>query len=298
MRGDESTFDSYLVHVGEDRRLGRTRTTCRCHFVARDGHGRVRIEALAKKLASEVTDYCIPRSRIAEAERHYARTGSTEYFSELQSEAKSLFADVDNSGEAGELLIFLLLERLLGIPQVLCKMSLKTNPDVHFHGVDGVHVKALDGGRLAVYWCESKIYADFAAATRACLRGIAPYLLDDGLGATERDITLLRTNLDSGDPDLDDLLVKYFVEDAIEVTMREFRGASLIGFALEEYPDPGSSGAQIPDELRVEINGWFEAVAGRVKNEAVEKIELEVFCLPIPAADEFRDAFRRQLGLA
>lgn len=298
VRGDPGTLDSYLVSVGEDRRMAGTRTTCRCHFVARDGNGRVRIEALAEMLVSQITDYCIPRSRIAEARRLFDETGSTERFNRLQHEAKSLFADVVTSGEAGELLIFLLLERLLGIPQALCKMSLKTNTDIHVHGVDGVHVKALADGRLAVYWCESKIYSDFADATRACLKSIAPYLLDEGFGAAARDIALLRTNLDSGNPALDDFLVRFFVEDAIEVTMREFRGASLIGFTLSDYPDPGRSGTAIPDALRTEVDSWFEAVAGRVQNEGVESIELEVFCLPLPAVDQFREAFRRHLGLA
>jgi len=190
------------------------------------------------------------------------------------------------------------MERLLAIPQVLCKMSLKTSHAVHFHGVDGVHVKALGGGRLAVYWCESKVYKDFASATRACLRSIAPYLLDNGLGVTDRDITLLRRHLDSGDPELDDLLVRYFVEDEVEVTMREFRGATLIGFALDDYPDPGDGKAGLPDDVKVELDAWYEAIAQRVRSEGVESIEIEVFCLPIPSAQEFRDAFRTQLGLA
>ena len=297
-RGEPSSLDSYLVSVDEERYLDGTRARCRCHFIARDGNGRVRVDALAQKLASEVTDYCIPRSRIAEAHEHYNNTGSTEFFNQLQREAKSLFVDVDNSGEAGELLIFLLLERLLGIPQVLCKMSLKTNSSVHFHGVDGVHVKALEGGRLAVYWCESKVYADFAAATGACLKSIAPFLLDHGLGVAERDVTLLRTNLDSGDSELDDLLVKYFVEDAIQVTMREFRGASLIGFALDDYPDPGVDREAIPAELQADVDSWYESIARRVQSEGVEMIELEVFCLPIPSAQGFRDAFRSHLRIA
>ena len=297
-RGDATTLDSFLVSVGEERQLDGTRARCRCHFIARDGNGRVRLEALAQKLASQVTDYCIPRSRIAEAREHYEKTGSTEFFNALQREAKSLFADVDSSGEAGELLVFLLLERLLGIPQLFCKMSLKTNSSVHFHGVDGVHIKALEGGRLAVYWCESKVYKDFARAAKACLQSIAPFLLDNGLGVSARDMTLLRTNLDSGDPELDTLLVRYFVEDAKEVTMREFRGASLIGFALDKYPEPGDDGAELPEELRTELDNWYAAIGERVKSERVETIDLEVFCLPIPSAEGFRKAFRRHLGLA
>ena len=297
-RGDAATLESYLVSVGEVRQLDGTRAMCRCHFVARDAQGRVRLEQFARKLADQITDYCIPRSRIAEAREHYEKTGSTEFFNDLQREAKSLFADVEGSGEAGELLVFFLLERLLQIPQLFCKMSLKTNPSVHFHGIDGVHVKALPEGRLAVYWCESKVYTDFGSATRDCLKSLAPYLLDNGLGVAERDVTLLKINLDSGDPVLDDLLVRYFVEDAIEVTMREFRGASLIGFALDEYPDPGPGGATLPDELRSEIDKWYEAIGKRVVSEGIETIELEVFCLPMPSAEEFRRAFRNQLGLA
>lgn len=297
VRGTSDSFDSYLVSVGQPRTLGATRANCRCHFVARDGNGRVRLKALARKLASEVTDYCIPRSRIAEAHEHYTHTGSTEYFSELQRQAKSLFADVDGSGEAGELLILLLMERLLAIPQVLCKMNLKTNPGVHFHGVDGVHVKALGGGRLAIYWCESKVYGDFASATRACLKSIAPFLLDDGLGDSDRDMALLRTHLDTGDPELDDLLVKYFVEDEVEATKREFRGAALIGFAVDDYPDPGDGQEGLPSDVSGEVDAWYDAIEHKVKSEGVDAIEIELFCLPIPSADEFRSAFREQLGL-
>ena len=297
-RGDATTLESYLVSVGEERQLDGTKATCRCHFIKRDGHGHVRLEHFARKLAGQVTDYCIPRSRIAEAREHYKKTGSTEFFNDLQREAKSLFADVEGSGEAGELLAFFLLERLLKIPQLFCKMSLKTHSSVHFHGIDGVHVKALPDERLAVYWCESKVYTDFASAARDCLQSLAPFLLDNGLGAAERDVTLLRTRLDTGDPVLDELLVRYFVEDAIEVTKREFRGASLVGFALDEYPDPEHDGAALPEELRSEIDDWFEAIGKRVVSEGIETIELEVFCLPMPSAEKFRKAFREQLGLA
>lgn len=297
-RGDAETFQSYLVTVEEVRQLKGTRANCRCHFVTRDAQGNVRLEALARKLVTEVTDYCIPRRRVDEAAEHFARTRSAEHFNALQREAKSLFTDIANSGEAGELLIFLLLERLLGIPQVLCKMSLKTNPAVHYHGVDGVHVKALEGGRLAVYWCESKVYSDFTSATRACLQSIAPFLLDDGLGPTERDLTLLGTKLDLGDPDLEERLVRYFVEDALEVTKREFRGATLVGFAVDEYPDPGDGTEGLPEAVREQVDGWYEAIAERVTSEGVESFEIEVFCLPLPSAERFRDAFREQLRLA
>jgi hypothetical protein len=42
------------------------------------------------------------------------------------------------------MLLYLLLEVELGITQLLCKTPLKTNPEVHYHGVDGVYGKVID----------------------------------------------------------------------------------------------------------------------------------------------------------
>jgi len=61
--------------------------------------------------------------------------------------------------------MFILAEALLGLPQLLCKMDLKTDPEMHFHGVDGVHCGVGDDGKsLAVYWCESKVHKDISNA--------------------------------------------------------------------------------------------------------------------------------------
>ena len=61
---------------------------------------------------------------------------------------------LERSGEGGELPLYLLLEMLLGLPQLLCKMPLKTSAETHLHGVDGVHGKLLPSGDLALYWGE------------------------------------------------------------------------------------------------------------------------------------------------
>ena len=83
--------------------------------------------------------------------------------------ALSLFPDIESSGEGGELLLFVLAETLLRLPQILCKMSLKTNLRMHVHGADGVHAGVDPGmGRVALWWGESKIY-DAASAIRECV---------------------------------------------------------------------------------------------------------------------------------
>ena len=95
VRGEAASLDGLLAQVGTSVTLAGTRACCRCHFVVADANGRPRVDALSRKLARQVQDYCIPRSRITEAEQHYARTGSTEAFSALEREARELFVKLE-----------------------------------------------------------------------------------------------------------------------------------------------------------------------------------------------------------
>jgi len=201
-RDSGRSLDPYLTTVGNASVLDDTRASCRCHFVRIDPQGNARVPALINMLTDQIVDYCIPRSRIEEAQGHLERTGSTDKILQLQREATSLFTKIKTTGEGGELLLYALLEIALGLPQILCKMSLKTSQQMHYHGVDGVHARALEDGKLAVYWGEAKLYADVNAAIDAAMTSLAPFLLDTGNGASQRDVILLRDNADTGDPEL------------------------------------------------------------------------------------------------
>lgn len=298
-RAKERSLDPYLVSVGDSAVVADTQTTCRCHFVRLDPHGRPRVAALVKMLAAQVVDYCIPRSRVDEAQDHLLRTGSTEKILQLQGEARQLFTKIKTSGEGGELLLYTLLEITLGLPQVLCKMSLKTNPQVHYHGVDGVHAKALANGNLAVYWGEAKLYKDVKAAIDAAFTSLAPLLLDPGGGAAERDVLLLRDNADTGDEQLTEALIRYFTDDTPEASRLEVRGACLVGFSVSNYPDPFEDGRQsIREEVAAAMQEWRAHLGAAVATQALAAFEIEVFCVPLPSVQHFRDALLKELGLA
>ncbi len=145
-RGRPENLAGLLIAVGEPVTHEGTRTTCRTHFVVKDGNGRPRIEALADRLAQKAVDYCIPRSRINDALTEMNETGSTAGFTRLSDEARSLFTKLSKSGEGGELILYTLLEVVLRIPQILCKMPLKTSSQMHVHGSDGIHGKVLPNG--------------------------------------------------------------------------------------------------------------------------------------------------------
>jgi hypothetical protein len=214
----------------------------------------------------------------------------------LQREARALFTDLDTSGEGGEMLLYLLLEIELGLPQLLCKMPLKTNPQVHYHGVDGVHGSLDSNGDLGLYWCESKLHARVSDAVRECFESLSPFLLDNGSDASEQDLLLVRDNLDTGDPKLTEVLKRYLEDDAPESKRRIIKGACLVGFSLDDYPDPfADDGVSVLETAVEQMNRWFGAVAKRIKHHKLEKFEIEVFCIPMPSVADFRKAVKKHL---
>jgi hypothetical protein len=294
----ERSLNAFLTTVGRDVEIEGTSARCHCHFVRRDKHGGPRVEQLAEKLAAQLIDYCIPRSRLEEAFAEQKATGSTEAIGRLTQEARSLFSLSETSGEGGEMLLYLLLELELGLPQLLCKMPLKTNPEVHYHGVDGVH-GALNADReLALYWCESKLYKSVSKAIQDCFTSLAPFLVDGTTGSAKRDMLLLRQNLDTGNPDLDAELIAFLTDDDPRSTRLEIRGACLIGFSLDEYPDPlGADGREIVAEVAEQVEKWVRRIGDRVVASELSEFELEVFCVPFPSVADFRAALKRGLGL-
>ncbi|GAA2841671.1 uncharacterized protein DUF1837 [Leucobacter komagatae] len=286
-----------FFHVLGERTIPDTRVNYRVHWLALDANGRHRTTALARHLYYRIVDYCIPRSRIQEARARDAREGGNVQMMTLQEEARRMFMDSETSGEGGELLLYFLLEAELNIPQILCKMPLKTNTAMPIHGVDGVHAAIREDGGLAVYWGESKLYGDVQSAMTDCLESIAPFLVDDGAGTAHRDLVLVRENLDAGDRDLSLKLVQYFTDDAPERLGLEVRGACLVGFTHDAHGDPfREDKATIVEAVQERIDAWSKSVGTRVQNRAIHGFEIEFFCMPLPSVQELRTAFNDLLS--
>jgi hypothetical protein len=297
-KSDGEAVDAVLVEVGRCITIGDTKACCRCHFVRVDPHGRPRVDALIQQLLNQVVDYCIPRTQVAEALLACREKRSTAPLVALDREARALFAKMKKSGEGGEMLLYLLLENVLGLPQLMCKMFLKTSTEMHVHGADGIHGKLLENGRLALYWGESKLHADVTSAIESSLKSIAPYLLDSGGGIAERDLLLTRANLDPGDPAVREALVKYFDVTKPEAARVEYRGACLVGFDYDDYPDPlGEDGLTVRDEVAERVARWNAQIGTRVAKQELAAFDLEIFCVPMPSVHDFRMRLLDGLGV-
>ncbi len=124
LRHEKSTFAAYFQPVCVSSQVGQTATKLCCHYLLRDGNGKVRVKDLAERLQHEVINYAIPRSRIQEAKQDFEQTNSTAQFVKLEREARGLFCDLKNTGEGGELLLYVLTESILGLPQLTCSPKL------------------------------------------------------------------------------------------------------------------------------------------------------------------------------
>ncbi len=297
-RGAPSDLSALLHDVECHAVVDGTNITAHCHCLALDGNGRPRIEALVEAVAEHVLDYAIPRSEYRAVREEADRTGSSQKIVRLNTKARKLFTDQNPSGEGGELLLFALAEKLLKLPQLICKMSLKTNTRMHTHGTDGLHAGVDEKtGKLLLYWGESKIFGDVTSAVRECLKSLAPMLQDHE--ASKRDLQLLQRHLDVDNEDLEKALKKFLNPDDPAFNSLEFRGLCLVGFDCDAYPKAASK-----TELKAVVSaissilpGWKQHAAKRVTEEKIDAFSIHFLFVPFPSADEFRELLRDYLGL-
>lgn len=303
LRTKADALDAYLEMVACNAVISNTHTRAHCYFITLDGNKRPRVKDFARFIGTRITNFAIPRLEIIRALNDAWHTKSAAPTDLLNMKARNLFTKLPESGEGGEILLSILAETFLRLPQLFTKMVLKTSAEMHVHGSDGIHVGVNEqNGNLAVYWGESKLYKNTAAAVNRCFYSLAPFLLDaGGSGAAQnRDLQLMRDGLSLDDPKLLEALKRYLNPDDPMFKRLEFRGLCLVGFDSDSYPtSPNSKEAH---QIKAEIESAFEKnkiqILNRVTKEQIESFVIEIFCLPFPSVDGFRKAFRAELGLS
>lgn len=302
LTGDPEALEVHLSLVERDVLLDGHAVSIHCHCLATDANGRVRPERLAEFMRNAVVDYAIPRSKVSAAKARDAKYNSTEAVAELVERAKRSFTDLTNTGEGGEMLLFLLAERFLKLPQILCKMDLKTDSQMHYHGADGVYAGISEDGVLKLYWGESKVYQDAAAAIRECLKSLAPLIVqpDQEEAERERDLLLLSDKADLSDPALNEALRRYFDKSSVLSKRVQYCGIALVGFDAAFYPahDVKAVAKDIVEASRAALAKWSENISDRLGAEKLSQVDIQLFCIPLPSAAGFREAFLKALGIA
>lgn len=302
LRARADSLDAYLEIVACNAVISNTRTQAHCYFIALDGNRRPRVSDFARFIGTKIIDYAIPRVEISRALNESLHTGSTAPIAILNTKARNLFTKLPKSGEGGEVLLSILAETFLRLPQLFTKMVLKTNAEMHVHGSDGIHAGVNEiNGNLAIYWGESKLYKNAAEAVHQCISSLAPFLRDTGgsCATQERDLQLMRDGLSLDSADLLEALKRYLNPNDPMFKKLEYRGLCLVGFDSDHYPT--SPNSKEVNQIKKDIETTFEKnkdhILKYVTSKQIESFIIEIFCLPFPSVNDFRKAFRTELGL-
>ena len=302
-RGDFNSYEAFLHTVEKEKKIDETETISYWHCIELDGNGRDRTKDFIENIITDIIDYVIPRSRIAEACEKDRKNSTSRNMMKLWQEAQKTFVDNVNSGELGELILFVLAERFLKLPQVICKMNLKTNPNMHFHGADGVYLGLTENNNLALHWGESKIYQSFPNAVESCLDSLNTLLNANGgiLSEDNRDFILLKQFIDLNDKKIENVLKEYLDRDSPKFNKVEIRAIAFVGFEQDnyypQYPNKESI-SDVEDRIRQEIPKLNKVIQEKLKMKGLTSFVIHFFCIPFKSVNELRSEFHSCLGIS
>lgn len=303
IRGTGNELQSYLIEVCSSQKISNTKVINHCYNVQLDGNGRHRVNDFIEFIATKILEYSIPRSQFERAKQHLINYNTNTELDKLRRKAEALFTDIGNTGEGGEILLYILVQEFLKIPQLFCKMPLKTNSAMHYHGVDGIHAE-FDSKEnvLALYWGESKLYKKLEEGIKACFDSLKEYLLNPNSiqAPQERDLQLVKDGLDLNDDKLEDAIVQYFDKDNPNFNHLQYRGVCLIGFDYDKYPKIPNQikGIEFNKLVKQEINDWHKALQdGVLMHPNLDTFIIHVFFIPFPSVEEFRKYFLQSINI-
>jgi hypothetical protein len=297
IRGNGEELNAYLAQVNANQQIGGTKAISRCYMISSDGQHLPRIEDFALHIAAFMLDYAIPRSEIDKAKSLDDEQNTTVNMTKLKRKARKLFTNLKKTGEGGELLLYLLIQSVLRLPQAISKMSLKTSGQLHYQGADAVHLGFdILTQKLLLYWGEAKLYQSIDSAIKNCFESLAPYLISSGGvdNPRERDLQLLITNLDLANSELEEALVNYLDPDHPAFNSVEYRAACLIGFDESSYCSVPFSKTQevVLEEMKQSFTNWIGKLNKGIQTHPhLDKFTIDVFLVPFPSVQKFRDEF-------
>lgn len=295
--------NAYLETLETDTAVDGTETLVRWHRICHDGtSNKPNTEKLIDKLFLLLIDFACTRKELSDALKvaRQIKHPSGQAFSALQEKARRLFTRSLTTGEVGELLLYYLAEHLLKYPQVLCKFPLKTNPNVHAHGADGVHA-SIDSktGHLRLHWGEAKLYEQLGKAVDECCESLSELILEPpgAKKSKKRDIELLRDFVELNNPALELAIRHYLDPDKSLSNKVRFCGLALVGFNLDDYDALTKEVAQKKTApIASRVAKWANKFKKSLQKHKLDGITIDAFCIPFPSVQDFRDAFLKRLS--
>lgn len=319
---NENTLETALAVIKKDWSVLSPRIRTAEHDVSTDhGHLNLRlhypalrdaeatVEELAQTIALYLTHFSLPRKRVeavyASLEKMASAFERHQAISRLEQEARSLFIRARKSsqrtGEAGELLLYLLTEWMLDAPQIIAKMSLKTSTQMPVYGSDGIHARFdAETKRLIFYSGEAKLHRDISQAIRSAVASIKA---GSNREKMRHEIELVQRHIDFTGLDADaQTALLHYLDPFDEIYKYRIEVVTcLIGFDFAAYADlekdeKDDLDAKFKSLAIAELRHVGPAFAKALRDADLHRQRVELFFFPVPSVSMLRDHFQNQIG--
>jgi len=290
-------FSNCINLLEHDFKISSIETTIRLHYLKFDGNKQPMVNALANTLYAYIIDYCL-------SAKNRDATLSAKQSALLTKEARSLFRhpDItddspDKTGEAGETLLYFLMEAVLKAPQIVSKMELKTNHKDEVKGSDGIHARWNSELEIVdFYFGESKLYKKVSDAITSALKSINDF---HDIKMYEHEFNMVTKHFKYADEEVKREISQLFINGNPGPNVR-INHACLIGYDFDGYTKVSS----MPSNKLIEkFESEFLSDGSRLVNLLQKKLDkfnkkhliFDIFFLPFPSVVEFRNAFNKAL---
>lgn len=290
-------FDSCINVVEHNLHIESIDANLRFHYIKFNGNGVPMIKNLAEKLYEYIIDYCI-------ASRNRCGELTNQQSLRLTKQARSLFRhpDVtdemsDKTGEAGEALLFFLMEAVLGAPQLVAKMELKTNARDEVKGSDGIHIKWNDVDKLVEFFFgESKLYKSVSSALNSAFKSIDEFHNNE---MYKHEFNIVTKHFKYANNEIKDAVTDLIVSGEPGENVR-INHACLIGYDWKGFSSLKSTKEMTLSEsflvaFRSDLPRLHKLINKKFEGFVRKELKFDVFFIPFPSVEEFRNEFNRAL---
>lgn len=280
------SYVTCLDSIG-DEAVDGVQATARFHHLKIDPvSGKPMFRELAKLLAAQLVNFSFNSRRVAAAVQPHE-------LQLLHQDARDLLRESATSGEPGEILAYFLIEAVLGAPQMIAKLELKTNTNLETFGADGVHIRWNEADEMLEVICaESKLEDQPSDAISHCAKSVAGFHKNE---AYRHELSLATAHFKHANDDFKGIVGDILKGKAPAVRWR-LRHACLAGYDWAGYANlPGKNIKEVEAAFKQRYADEKPRLQKLLKTHfgAVEQplILFDVFLLPFGRVQDFRDAF-------
>lgn len=251
-------------------------------------------------LATQMLNYAIPFNKRMEA---YSVSNPSDLapITALKKEAKDLFQRATNTGEFGELILYLILRDFFDAPQVVCKMSLKTNPNLPVFGADALHMGFI-GSTMVLYHGESKMFSDKTPnnAIEKSIQSSKAFLKNkkskNGARARDFEINLISSHfsIPQCSEEQKKAILAYLNPLKKEHNNSKDVAVCLVGFDMDFYKQHHTlDGIEqlFAEKYRSQIDEATNIFESQVKKQSLSQYNFHFILLPFESITDFREKF-------